>query len=51
MVPDLRSLPAGCHFADRCPMRIEKCTREEPPLLNVAPGRDSRCWRADEVSA
>jgi peptide/nickel transport system ATP-binding protein len=51
MVPDLRALPPGCHFADRCPMRIEKCTREEPPLLNVAPGRDSRCWRADEVSA
>jgi peptide/nickel transport system ATP-binding protein len=51
MVPDLRALPPGCHFADRCPMRIEKCTREEPPLLNVGPGRDSRCWRADEVSA
>jgi peptide/nickel transport system ATP-binding protein len=50
MVPDLRALPAGCHFADRCPMRIDKCTREEPPLLQVAPGRDSRCWRADEVS-
>jgi len=51
MVPDLRALPPGCHFADRCPMRIEKCTREEPPLLSVGPGHDSRCWRADEVSA
>jgi peptide/nickel transport system ATP-binding protein len=50
MVPDLGALSAGCHFADRCPMRIEKCTREEPPLANVGPGRDSRCWRADEVS-
>ncbi|HEX3770011.1 MAG TPA: ABC transporter ATP-binding protein [Polyangiaceae bacterium] len=51
MVPDLGDLPEGCHFAARCPMRIEKCTREMPPLASVAPGRDSRCWRAEEVSA
>ena len=50
MVPDLRNVPPGCRFADRCPMRIERCTREEPALAPVAPGRDSRCWRADEVS-
>jgi oligopeptide/dipeptide ABC transporter ATP-binding protein len=49
-VPDPRNVPPGCRFADRCPMRIEKCTREEPPLAHVGPGRDSRCWRADEVS-
>jgi peptide/nickel transport system ATP-binding protein len=50
LVPDPRNVPPGCRFADRCPMRVEKCTREEPPLARVAPGRDSRCWRADEVS-
>jgi peptide/nickel transport system ATP-binding protein len=50
LVPDLRRLPPGCRFADRCPMRVERCTREEPELTQVAPGRDSRCWRADEVS-
>jgi oligopeptide/dipeptide ABC transporter ATP-binding protein len=50
LVPDPRHLPPGCRFADRCPMRVEKCTREEPPLAQVGPGRDSRCWRADEVS-
>ena len=49
MVPDLRRLPAGCRFTDRCPMRIEKCSQEEPPLEQVAPGRWSRCWRATEV--
>jgi oligopeptide/dipeptide ABC transporter ATP-binding protein len=50
LVPDPRHLPPGCRFADRCPMRVERCTREEPELTSVAPGRDSRCWRADEVS-
>jgi peptide/nickel transport system ATP-binding protein len=50
LVPDPLHLPHGCRFADRCPMRIERCTQEEPELRSVAPGRDSRCWRAEEVS-
>jgi oligopeptide/dipeptide ABC transporter ATP-binding protein len=52
MVPDLRRLSPGCRFATRCPLRVERCTREEPELLEIptAPGRSSRCWRADEVS-
>ena len=49
MVPDMRRLPPGCRFADRCPMRIEACD-SEPPLETVAAGRFSRCWRAVEVS-
>jgi peptide/nickel transport system ATP-binding protein len=50
IVPDLRRLPPGCRFADRCSMRVEICTREEPPLDEVAAGRWARCWRASEVS-
>jgi peptide/nickel transport system ATP-binding protein len=50
IVPDLRRLPPGCRFADRCSMCIERCLREEPPLEHVAPGRSARCWRASEVS-
>jgi peptide/nickel transport system ATP-binding protein len=56
LVPDLRKLPSGCRFADRCPMRIDRCTREEPDLALVREAsspqsaRASRCWRADEVS-
>jgi oligopeptide/dipeptide ABC transporter ATP-binding protein len=49
MVPDLRDLAAGCRFADRCPLRIDKCVIDEPPLEEVAPGRLSRCWRANDV--
>jgi oligopeptide/dipeptide ABC transporter ATP-binding protein len=49
MVPDLRKLTGGCRFAERCPLRIDKCTREEPGIDEVAPGRRSRCWRATEA--
>ena len=50
MVPNLAHLPAGCRFQDRCPMVIDKCTREEPELIPLDGGaRSSRCWRADEV--
>jgi oligopeptide/dipeptide ABC transporter ATP-binding protein len=50
LVPDMRRLPAGCRFADRCPMRVERCTQEEPELASVAPGREARCFRSAEVS-
>jgi oligopeptide/dipeptide ABC transporter ATP-binding protein len=58
MVPDMRALPPGCRFADRCALRIDKCAAEEPPLSDVGgpPSerrdgqRRSRCWRASEVS-
>jgi peptide/nickel transport system ATP-binding protein len=50
IVPDLRALPPGCRFADRCPMRVEQCNRQEPDLLPVGPDHSSRCWRSGEVS-
>ena len=49
MVPDLRHLPSGCRFADRCPLVIDECTRAEPELFDVGDGRLSRCYRASEV--
>jgi peptide/nickel transport system ATP-binding protein len=49
MVPDLRHLPPGCRFADRCPMVIPECTTAEPELLAAGAGRLSRCIRWSEV--
>ncbi len=46
--PSLLEPPTGCRFAQRCPARIERCA-EPPPLLDVAPGQRSRCWRAGEL--
>jgi peptide/nickel transport system ATP-binding protein len=48
LVPDLRRLPPGCRFADRCPMRIDACTEAEPELVPAGESL-SRCIRAHEV--
>ena len=41
--PDPLSEPQGCRFAPRCPFRVERCA-EHPELLEIRPGRKSRCW-------
>jgi peptide/nickel transport system ATP-binding protein len=48
--PDLRSPPAGCRFAPRCPHRIEVCEKD-PVLEEIGTGHRSACWRADEIAA
>jgi peptide/nickel transport system ATP-binding protein len=50
MVPDLREMPKGCRFADRCSMVIDKCREAEPTLDEFEPGHFARCIRAREVS-
>jgi len=50
MVPDLRDLPKGCRFADRCSMVIDDCKKAEPELVEIEPGHFARCIRAKEVS-
>jgi oligopeptide/dipeptide ABC transporter ATP-binding protein len=43
MVPDMRNLPPGCTFQDRCPEVQEIC--KEPPALEKKPsGHLVRCW-------
>jgi peptide/nickel transport system ATP-binding protein len=44
MVPDLRHLPPGCAFQDRCPEVGEIC-KEEPALEKKASGHLVRCWK------
>ncbi|MCP5453784.1 MAG: ABC transporter ATP-binding protein [Spirochaetaceae bacterium] len=43
--PDLIDPPRGCRFHPRCHKAIEKCSQEEPPLLEVEPGHMVACWR------
>jgi peptide/nickel transport system ATP-binding protein len=47
--PNLANPPAGCRFHPRCPLAIDICTREVPPLETVAPGQRSACWRWRDV--
>jgi peptide/nickel transport system ATP-binding protein len=46
--PDPRELPGGCTFAPRCPRAVDRCTRAEPPLVEVRPGRPVACIRVGE---
>jgi peptide/nickel transport system ATP-binding protein len=41
--PDLRQAAGGCRFAPRCPLAVERCRGEEPPLLERRPGRHVAC--------
>jgi oligopeptide transport system ATP-binding protein len=49
--PSLRAIPSGCAFRTRCPIAIEECAHDVPPLLTVAPGRDAACIRRTTISA
>jgi oligopeptide/dipeptide ABC transporter ATP-binding protein len=58
-VPDLRHVPSGCPFADRCPFRLaaaeafregreaedalELCDRIDPPMREYSPGHSAAC--------
>jgi oligopeptide/dipeptide ABC transporter ATP-binding protein len=44
MPPDMAKAPSGCKFHPRCRFRVERCFTEEPPLGEVNPGQQARCW-------
>jgi len=47
-VPAATAWPAGCRFHPRCPYAWDRCTVEEPPLLDAGKGEPAshvvRCW-------
>ncbi|HEX9838393.1 MAG TPA: dipeptide ABC transporter ATP-binding protein [Anaerolineales bacterium] len=45
-VPSPLNPPQGCRFHPRCPVAIEKCSHELPPLLEVSPEHWVACWLA-----
>ena len=50
MVPSLTRLPPGCAFAPRCPLAIERCRHEYPPLQDFGGHHRAACWRAAELA-
>ncbi|HVA74273.1 MAG TPA: ABC transporter ATP-binding protein [Acidimicrobiales bacterium] len=42
--PDLGRPLAGCRFAPRCAYAQDRCSVEEPPLVEAAPGHSYACW-------
>jgi oligopeptide/dipeptide ABC transporter ATP-binding protein len=44
-VPHPTDLPGGCRFHPRCQSVMDRCATDDPPLVELGPGRTSRCWR------
>jgi oligopeptide/dipeptide ABC transporter ATP-binding protein len=44
-LPNPGQLPEGCSFLDRCPEAFAPCRGELPPLREIRPGHQVRCWR------
>jgi peptide/nickel transport system ATP-binding protein len=47
--PNLADPPQGCRFHPRCPLAVDKCRTEVPPMETVAPDHRSACWRWKDV--
>src|SRR5690606_23216498 len=50
-IPALGQRPDACIYVDRCPLAIEICAEQRPPLDEPAPGRKVRCHRWPEIQA
>jgi oligopeptide/dipeptide ABC transporter ATP-binding protein len=50
-VPNPSEFPPGCKFHPRCPVAIDRCRVENPPLEEIRPRHWARCWRAPEIEA
>ena len=42
-VPTPINPPSGCRFHTRCPIAVDRCKIEEPPLRQLEDGRDAAC--------
>jgi oligopeptide/dipeptide ABC transporter ATP-binding protein len=45
-VPTPINPPAGCRFHTRCPIAVDRCKSEEPPLRQLEEGRRAACHLA-----
>jgi len=44
VVPNPFRMPPGCKFQPRCPWAWERCSQDEPALIETANGARSRCF-------
>jgi peptide/nickel transport system ATP-binding protein len=42
-IPDPAQVIAGCRYSPRCPIAIDQCLIEAPPLLTAGPAHVARC--------
>jgi oligopeptide/dipeptide ABC transporter ATP-binding protein len=48
-VPNPIAPPSGCRFHTRCPHVIDRCSAEEPELVEVSPGHFVSCFLHEQV--
>ena len=44
MVPSPAQMPQGCRFHPRCSKAMDRCRRQEPPMIRLAQHRRVNCW-------
>ncbi|MFI4985990.1 MAG: ABC transporter ATP-binding protein [Alphaproteobacteria bacterium] len=49
--PNLAEPPTGCRFHPRCPLAMDVCRRENPPMTWAAPGHRVACFAAEPRAA
>jgi peptide/nickel transport system ATP-binding protein len=47
--PNLADPPQGCRFHPRCPLAVDKCKKDVPPMEVVGPDHRTACWRWKDV--
>ena len=50
MVPDLKDLPKGCRFQNRCPFATEICSKSPPPAEYIEENHTVACFNWQEVN-
>ena len=49
--PHTKSGRAACRFADRCPVAMDKCLQQVPPLYQTDPHRAAACFLYEQAPA
>jgi len=44
MVPSPTDMPVGCRFHPRCAQAMDRCRRQEPPMIRLGEHRRVSCW-------
>ncbi|MCP3986657.1 MAG: dipeptide ABC transporter ATP-binding protein [bacterium] len=49
-VPSPMNPPPGCRFHTRCPAAMNRCRRDQPPLVQLPGGHEVSCFLADATA-